>query len=330
MHLSKFYSVFFALVLAFLTPLMVFAWMNGNYAVLDAEIAEKMSTAAVDAAAAARITGNYAFNSEAKRTESLNAFYGSLSSSFGTLNDTIGSTRVSAYVPCVVLADNDGAYACYGKEYLFWNSSRDAYHVTPVTTYTTDYRVSGIGDYAVSFRMDGTASIRKDGTVIMEGDYDTLLNAADADAIHALPFLNERMEYAMEAESVIQNTIVRLMEKHLNSGLDGQARIRTPLNPDGVVYHVVLHNSSGKFMSPSVLTAFIGGELRFGQDKVSHCILSAASVGKKKTYFLTKDGSTILYHAATCSKLTEDDKQSVYTDAEAAKYGAIPCPDCIR
>ncbi|MCD8082187.1 MAG: hypothetical protein LUE86_01345 [Clostridiales bacterium] len=336
MHLGKFYGIFFAVLITALTPLILFTWTNANMSTLDAEVHQKMDSAVYSAMHEAKMEDDNAFGSEAQQTQVLNAFYGSLSAAFGAMNGNASAETIASYIPCVILADNNGAYVCYGKDYQTWNSKQDAYAVTPITTYSADY-VSGTGtSYGVTFAMDGTASIRKNGNLLVNGSYDAILHALEEEDIESLPFLETKESsdtgtgsFEAERRAVIASTVKRLAEKYLNEGF-GNVNGRKALNQNGITYTVSLPTGENNLSAPAIFAFFTGNQVRLHRNLAVQCIMSSATIGQKQEYFLARINGQDTYHTIDCPHLSADDKRHPYTMEQAAESGALPCVDCIR
>lgn len=331
MFIHKFFNLFIIYCMMLICPLFLFTFLNNELGRLDRENTQKMDAAVYSAMQETEVENGKAFGTEHQRIIVLNSFYGALASAFGDTNSNASLLRPASAVPCVILADTDGVYACYGKEYLSWNGDRETYRVTPITTYSAVYQ-SGNHRYGVTFFMDGTLSVQENGLTLAEGSRESVqrllqrLSESDVpgmkDSLRALCFLETEEQYAMEKNAVIKNTILRTATYYLNE---------ERFNPSGAYYQINQLDSQA-LVAPMLLSFFQNSQLRIWDNLSGKCIMSGAFLGRPLYYFISEEHSGIkIYHSnPVCEALDTDDTNRRYLLEEAANAGAYPCSECIR
>ena len=363
MNISKL-SIIFAIVI--ITAFLPLSWFTNAGTVMarrSQEIQNDMTCAAYDAMQAVTVEDDHAFGTTTQRSEALDSFYMSLASSNGLVAaGGISEAVISSHIPFVALIDSDGVYVAYSKDYNTWgNSEKRTYKVSPVTTYSESYTLSGGEQYTIQFKLNNTATVYYNGSKIADGNYKEL-KAALQDlknerkdgygAYDLLKFMETKEKFNEEKQIVITNVVVRTVENYMNENMatdkNNLTNGKNGYNIHNAQYKIVIPQDrkadfANALTSPTVISFYQGDQIQTGNTYVMTFALTGGEMSDMDKYFITKEGDTLYYHSSTTcphfrghlgGKDTDSGKyiseERYYTMEEAATMGAYPCPDCVH
>ena len=363
MNISKLSIVFSIVIIATALPLI---WVINVSSVMtrrNQEVQNDMTCAAYDAMQSVTVVDDYTFRAETQRAEALDSFYMSLASSNGLVAaGGISEAVISSHIPFVALIDTDGVYVAYSKDYNTWGSNeKRTYKVSPVTTYSESYTLSGSEQYTIQFKLNNTASVYYNGSKIADGNYKelktTLLNRKEnkkegSGAYDVFKFMETKEKYDEEKQIVITNVVVRTVENYMNETMatdkNNLSNGNSGYNHHNAQYQIVIPQDrkadfANALTSPTVIAFYQGEQIQTGTTYAMTFALTGGEMSDVDKYYITKEGNTLYYHSSTtCShfrgymggKDTDSGKyvseERFYKMEDAAARGAYPCPDCVR
>ncbi len=364
MNLSKYSMIFLVIIIATFMPLAWYIHVSAVTGQYSAEIRADMTNASYDAMQAVTIKDDFAFKTTAQRSEALDAFYMSLSSSYGlTAAAGISEISLTSHVPFVALIDNDGVYVAYSKDYNAWGKADSkTYKISPITTFSETYTVSANEQYTIQFRLDGNAIVYLNGSKIAEGNYKTLkskleeLKAEKKDgenAIDTFLFMSDKASFNDEKQTIITNVVVRTVENYMNKEFASDSKTnvgtKTGFNLHNAQYQIIIPRDkksdfANALTAPTVISFFQGQQIQTGTKYAMSFALAGGEIGNTEKYYITRDADgTLYYHSSTTCEHFIDNRgekdpdsgkyiseERFYTMEEAASLGAYPCPDCIH
>lgn len=343
MHqLSKFVTILAVLVFMLSIPLLLNTKYDTAIQQENTHVKATLTNAAYDAVQTITLVDGKAFGTPKQIHTALDAFYTSLSAGYYSVLG-VDNTLLNAYLPFVMLIDNDGVYVCYALNYSdYWgdgatmpDSIDERYYLTPLTSYAATYTQGASDDvYVVQFTLGDHITIYTNGRVLVEGGYSHVKSVLDAkypDAIESLPFLTSEKMLIDERQEVVTNTVSRLINKYLNEDVHGNDNVG--FNLMNTQYYFELPTSQQTWQNalsgPTVVSFYHGPQKRLNHTSVAQVVFAGGELAKETHYYVTIDGSgNKYYHTKDCENLTEE-SITVNTMEEAALVGAYPDPDCI-
>jgi hypothetical protein len=353
LNINKLAIVFFALLVAMVLPISAYTYLDAKASQNNDQIRNAMTDAAYDSMQAVQKVDGYAFRTDPQKKAVLDGFYASLASSYGYTSNT-NQVILQSYIPFVAMADNDGVYVCYSKDYGSWNSGQYLYNTTPLASYSETYSVSNGKQYAVQFYLNGSSSVYENGKLIATGDYPhvvSILNKDYPDSILSLPFYKQgsndeqkktqQNQFNEECRMVVTNVITRTVEQYMNKGLDDSGNngfIRNGGN-DGYNRHNIQYSIkipqgdreswARALTSPTVISFWEGVQVDTGTSVTVQYALTGGELDKQQKYYV--DGNGYYHSTLDCEHISGTvNKQKTYTMEEAAGEGYYPCPYCIK
>lgn len=329
-------------ILTLAMPLLFFMSYDSKNQQDNTHVKATLTTASYDAVQTISLVDGYAFKSQAQKDNALNAFYMSLAAGYYSVLG-VNDTKLVAYLPFVMLVDNDGIYVCYDTNYTsYWSDAAgkpeyadDTYYITPISAYAATYLESASSEpYVVQFTLGDKMTVYSGGRMLAEGSYtvvkDVLKNKY-ATALATLPFMQTESMYIEEKQAVITNTASRLINKYLNENVAGIDNVGFNLANTQYYFNLSTMQQSWQnaLSGPTVVAFYHGPHNRLNNHQVAQVVLAGGELAKTQKYYLSYEHGDRYYHVPGCSHIDS----SIYTNfnsmEEAAQAGAYPCPDCI-
>lgn len=277
--------------------------------------------------------------------ECIDSFFSSLYSSFGISDNEEAQEMFRAYIPAVVIAENDGFYVRYNS---YSNGAiKSVWSIKFPYQGEFDYvdRMGTSKKFIVNYRLDDTVQlIMADGT-IFSGPKDKLpdLYKYAGDDIYNVQgtgllqkairnaYLDEDHSgyYEAKKDSAVTDSIITKMNYYANLNNEIAQAYGISYN-----FHLPLTASSElsrAIKSVSVVALFQGFPYGVGTDDVySKFAVAGARIAKDNRYYVRKaDEDVWYYHTKYCTlyggAMTGDEFR---TKDEAASLGAKACPYC--
>lgn len=314
MKASHFTILFSVLMIAFLLPHFIGEEITTEASRKQEAYAQYLTNACITAASGSDMSDGLAFGSDAEREGAVSSFYNSLALSMNLKNTTTEGS-LPYYVPAIILIDNDGFYVSYNE----YDGNQYNNILTPVNTYTRQY-----GNDVVKFYLDGGISI-----LDRHGEYAYFGNRQDAyDKYPSLSFLQTEEDYTEERALVVTELIKGQMEYYINYHNTNNRLYQAS-------YTFSLPAISGQDWAnlvdaPGVLSFLQGIKMSYPKGYVNVYALAGSRIKKSTHYVVSEDAGFMYYHTPECSHAPADPTRLFPSMESAAKYGATPCPDCIR
>ncbi len=339
-QLSKFITGLTVLMIMLSLPLLLNTKLDTAVQQENTHVKAALTTATYDTVQSINLVNGRAFHSEKQKKDALDVFYSSLSAGYFSL---LGANNnvLNAYLPFVMLIDNDGAYVCYEIGYAGHVDDgiyEHDYYLTPMTAYAATYTLGGSEEtYVVQFTLGDYITIYTDGKILAQGGYNNIKSILDdkyPQALENMPFLLTEDMYIAERQAIVTNTISRLINKYLNENINGNDSVG--FNLHNTQYYFSLPVSQQEWQntisSPTVIAFYHGPQYVLHHNAIAQVVLAGGELAKTTQYYITRNGSNKFYHVAGCSHLTDENysnASTVNTMEEAALAGAYPDPDCI-
>lgn len=287
---------------------------------------EELESALVGSAQAALAEGNIGeteiFETEETREDAIRVFYKTYTKAMRLYGNRQDLARY--YVPFIMLVDNDGYYMSYIQSDI--DFSGDKFYDDIVTTKTT-WSVNYTG-FTVRYFLNNSVEVTRSNGKTYSGMYDkvwedmgkpsTLNFMASYDN-----FLAEKNYQICQLTEAEVNYYIKTHNIYENQALNADYTFTMPATDD---------DSHNRLMDePSVIAFTQGYQKSISAGFVNAYALSGSIVDKARDYYIVEDSSgTLYYHEEGCSNVGRIDNVEKVTMYDAAKHGAIPCPDCVR
>lgn len=335
--------VLFAIIILLALPLSLITTYDNAIQNQNSQVKQALTNAAYDAVQTATLVDGKAFGTMKQKRAALDVFYTSLSASYYSVLG-VNNTTLNAYLPFVMLVDNDGVYVCYSKNYdSYWGTSGskpeytdDMYFYTPLAAYSATYTLGGGASvYVVQFTLGDYMTVYKDDKLLVSGNYAhvySYLKDRDEDFTDSMPFMITENMYIAEKQAIATNIVSNMINKFLNEDIFGNDNVG--FNLTNTQYTFVLPEGSTSMQNaisgPTVLSFYHGPQTRLGNAKTAQVALAGGELAKETHYYVTTDDAgNQWYHTADCEHLTGAHTTVFNSMEEAAKAGAYPDPDCI-
>ena len=334
----------FILCFILMIPLSLMVQYDNVVQQQNTEVKAALTTASFDAVQTASLHNGTAFSTLRQQTDALDAFYMSLSASYYSVLSS-NNTLLNAYLPFVMLVDNDGVYVCYALNAdSYWSDAalrdkpdftNDEYYITPLSAYAESYTLGGSSElYTVFFNLSDKLTIYQNNKLIAEGSYIHVKQVLDKkypNAINNMPFMHDETMCIDERQAVVTNTVGRLINKYLNEDVRGNDYVG--FNIDNYNYTFILPSEStyrqNAISGPTVLAFYHGPQIHLNAHSIAQVAFAGGELSKEEYYYITTDShGNKYYHTKGCSHVTGH-SVVVSSMEEAAKAGAYPDPDCI-
>lgn len=342
--INKFAIILTALVAIFTIPLLLFTKFDNEQSQENVHVKSALTTASYDAIQTITLTDGLAFGTQKQKDEVLDVFYTSLSAGYYSVLG-VNNYTLNAYLPFVMLIDNNGAYVCYDLNYSsYWGSGAskpenadDTYYITPISSYSATYTLGGdYPEYVVQFTLGDNATIYSDGRIIAQGSYSHIKNLLDTkypNAIESMPFLFSEDMFVSEKQSVVTSIISNLINKYLNEDVQGGDYVG--FNIANAQYYFELPTEQQEWQNiisaPTVISFYHGPQARINHHSIAQVVLAGGELAKSTYYYVTVDSDgNKWYHTSDCEHIDTSTQVTTFSSMEeAAKTGAYPDPDCI-
>lgn len=291
----------------------------------------------------------------------LDAYFNSLYSNFGVLDNPTKQAMLQVYTPIFVVCDNDGFYINYCTEQAV-NTGDNGTGTTQAEvrlirkwTDKTTYSY-GDSDYVYSFKLDDTLTI-------LNKNNNTLFEGTRKDVIKSGKFPGSICENEKEYTRIRKNAIISTITKFMKYYINEHNNISKLA---GITYEFSLPTFSDsqwtRTISDISLFAIFQG-YPYGNttnDVYNKAAFGAARITKKSAYYILsgKEDGVLYYHKYNCTHLDGVDLEGstvttegnleedyggnsidgqnkasnsidhYYTKYECAQAGAYACPDC--
>lgn len=336
-QLSKFITALTVVAIMFSIPLFFNIKLDTAVQQENTHVKAALANASYDTVQTIHLDKGRAFHSEKQKRDALDVFYTSLSASYFSL---LGSNNnvLNAYLPFVMLIDNDGAYVCYDPGYtgvIKDNQYTHDYFLTPITAYAATYTLGGsTQQYVVQFTLGDYITIYTDGYILVQGNYAHVKSVLDEkypEVLDKMPFMASYEKYTTERQTIVTNTISRLINKYLNEDVNGNDSVG--FNVRNTQYYFALPVSQQAWQNtisaPTVISFYHGPQYMLHHNAIAQVAMAGGELGKTTQYYITRSGSKKFYHVAGCPNIDAENHSMVNTMEEAARAGAYPDPDCI-
>lgn len=273
----------------------------------------------------------FLYNTEEKRSNSINRFFKTLEYNFNYENNSSYAAELKLKVPVLCLIDSDGYYIAYNAPYK--NEEGDTalkYTITPI--YSWGY-VENNKQYAVRFFLSDYVEVTNIVTGEMKkGTYEGVYKAYGETDI--LDFFKTKEDFEELRNYVIVTQINNSVEYFINNYNFSVNSIQKnkSVNSHEVTYSFDLPHISGMEWSnlieePSVIAFLQGAQVPNTNRYLNIYSMAGGELTKRKGYVISKEQDTLYYHRINCSYI-EQRLDFGLNKTICAKKGAFPCPKC--
>lgn len=253
------------------------------------------------------------------KEECINNLYQSLYANFSITSDATLQEKLRAYIPVVLLTDQDGYYLYYSE--IHKNSSDEKI----IEQQWTEKKAYVYKDdrYIYSFTLNDYLKIYdKNTNQLTEGKFEDLKEQ----------FSNSKVFESKEIfDEIRRKTIVNHIIDDMNYYINQHNRIAKHY---GISYNFALPTIDKEVYyrtidDISLFVFFQGYPYGISKDRYNRYSFAGARVSKSHVYYIERnnDDGKLYYHRATCKKLKNKTEQ-YYTKKECAQMGAFPCEEC--